>query len=342
MSELGLVVLVALLVCLLLACADRGRRATELIANARATDGAGGLRAYVASRYENLVFGAGGTMGAAHCGFMLFMQTHGLLRCFKRFAGSSVGSLAAAACAMGMDAAAIGREFADVDVASLASRGAALSNFVRSFVARGASDADVSFGTLHARTGKTLVITGTCASLRRCVYFTHTDPAYADMPVALALTISCSVPFLMAPVSYKGMLFADGAITDALPLTVFDSPAGVGRRATMDEKRASRTLGVRLLCAGAREHGNGYQDVHRVARDADELAVLLLESAMRQIHLIEASDPYYRERVVHIHTHMLGGMTDMHQPDTAMLVEAGYADTHSFFAAAFGGRGASL
>jgi predicted acylesterase/phospholipase RssA len=93
-----------------------------------------------------------------------------------------------------------------------------MHEFFRGFIGRETGEPDITFREMHRARGTTLVVAATCVSLRRCVYFTHTDEEYADTPVALALRMSCSLPFVLEPVTYRGLLFADGAITDALPL----------------------------------------------------------------------------------------------------------------------------
>ena len=191
-------------------------------------------RACRAPGADAVVFGAGGDMGAAHVGFVLFMEERGLLP--MRFAGSSVGAVVAAGCAMRMDARAMAREWHVLDyaalVAGLAASGLAddaMLRYFRMMVERRTGRADTTFAELHRLMGTTLVVAATCVGLRACVYMTHTDPAYADVPVALALRMSCSLPS-MEPVLYRGMLYEDGGVTDALPLAAFGSGNVIGVR----------------------------------------------------------------------------------------------------------------
>ena len=205
---------------------------------------------------DAVVFGAGGDMGAAHVGFVLFMEERGLLP--VQFAGSSVGAVVAAGCAMRMDARAMAREWHALDYAALVAGGApggdTMLRYFRLMVERHTGSADTTFAELHRLTGATLVVAVTCVSLRTCVYFTHTDPAYADVAVALALRMSCSLP-TMEPVWHRGVLYEDGGVAEALPLAAFG---------------AGNVIGVRLL-KGACESPNVACVSTGIDRDPTEL-----------------------------------------------------------------------
>ena len=190
--------------------------------------------------YESLVFGAGGAKGAAHVGVLALMHERGLMRDAHRFAGSSIGAVIATACALRMDAREIADLWHSVDYDSMVSQssGGAMYAFFRDWLARKTGSPDATFREIHRATGTTLVVAASCLSPRRCVYFTHTHAEYADVPVALALRMSCSLPDVLESVRYRGLLYADGVITDALPLAAF---AG-----------GTRTLGVRLFWYGPR------------------------------------------------------------------------------------------
>jgi predicted acylesterase/phospholipase RssA len=207
--------------------------------------------------YENLVFSAGGARGAAHAGVLAFMHERGLMRA-HRFAGSSVGAVIAAACAMRMDARAIARVWSEVDLRALVRPGA-MHAFFRRVIARETGSSETTFRELHRAKGTTLVVAATCVSLTRCVYFTHTDPELADTPVALALLMSCSVPYAFPPVSYKGLLFADGGLTDSLPLASFNPHTTLGVRLLSSAEPSGARPYAELLVSSAMSRRRGVE-----------------------------------------------------------------------------------
>ena len=268
--------------------------------------------------YENLVFGAGGIKGAAHVGVLAFMHEHGHMRRARRFAGSSVGAVTAAACALRMDVREIARLWSGLDYAALVTMvdspdrrgttalgtftGNAMHAFFRRLFERETGSPDMTFRELHRAKGTTLVVAVTCVSTMRCVYLTHTDPAHADTPVALALRMSCSLPLVLEPVLYKGLLFADGGITDDVPLAAFDG------------HEPHTTLGIELL---SRADSATQSEAERSEAERSETA------------------RSRRLRVMRVQTDTQGGFTRVENEDTDALVRRGYSEARRFFS----GRG---
>ena len=277
---------------------------------------------------ERIVFSSGGMKGAAHAGVLLLMHERGLLSRATEFAGSSVGAVMAAACAMRMDVGEMVRLWSDLDYVALMTGanstkprrlgkfgGREMHEFFRGFVGRETGNRDITFRELHRARGTTLVVAVTCVSLRRCVYFTHTDSDYADTPVALALRMSCSLPFVLEPVSYLGLLFADGAITENLPLSAF-----------RDDGRA--TLGVWLMSKGERPGGVYTRDERgeEGEQDARAYSAMLLDAAMRTRRRCDA-----RARILYVSTDSGFGVTRVENEDTAALMRRGYVEARRFF-----------
>jgi len=277
---------------------------------------------------ERIVFSSGGMKGAAHAGVLVLMHERGLLSRATEFAGSSVGAVIAAVCAMRMDVREIVRLWSDLDYVALMTGaestnpkrlgkfgGREMHEFFRGLVGRETGNRDITFRELHRARGTTLVVAVTCVSLRRCVYFTHTDADYADTPVALALRMSCSLPFVLEPVSYRGLLFADGAITDNLPLSAF-----------RHDGRA--TLGVWLMSRGERPGGVYTRDERgeEGRQDARAYSAMLLDAAMRSRRICDA-----RARILYVSTDSGCGVTRVENEDTAALMRRGYGEARRFF-----------
>ena len=75
---------------------------------------------------------------------------------------------------------------------------------------------DVTFLDLYKITNKELIICGTCVNTNSPVYFSF--KTYPDMPIYLAIRISCSLPFIFQPVKFNNQIFIDGGLTDNFPI----------------------------------------------------------------------------------------------------------------------------
>ncbi|NDC41848.1 MAG: hypothetical protein EBZ77_09905 [Chitinophagia bacterium] len=308
---------------------------------------------------EIIVFSSGGIKGAAHAGVLVFMHEHGLMRRATKFAGSSAGAVIAAACALRMDVREIVRLWSELDYVALMTSseplhdslgdalghsseeafeppkapkagaekgpgkfgGRAMHEFFRGFIGRETGEPDITFRGLHRARGTTLVVAVTCVSLRRAVYFTHTDEEYADTPVALALRMSCSLPLVLEPVWYKGLLFADGAIADPLPLTTALKVGG---------PRNAQALAVVVMSVEempTEERHTEERHTEKRPERPEEYAAMLLESAMRS----RDAGPQESARVLYVRTDAGCGITRVQNEDTGALVRRGYEEARRFF-----------
>jgi predicted acylesterase/phospholipase RssA len=292
--------------------------------------------------------------GAAHAGVLVFMHERGLMRRATKFSGSSVGAVIAAACALRMDVREIVRLWSELDYVAMMTAGSveselgkfggrAIHEFFRGFIGRDTGEPDITFREMHRARGTTLVVTATCVSLRRCVYFTHTDEEYADTPVALALRMSCSLPFVLEPVTYRGLLFADGAITDALPLealwglggqrkntlavVVMSADDGVGGFKRIDGPKGPEGPEKREGPKGP--SGEKGPEGPQGPEGPTDYAAMLLESAMRSRAIRVPSDA--NARVLYVRTNAECGITRVKNEDTGALVRRGYEEARRFF-----------
>jgi len=285
------------------------------------------------------------------------MHERGLMRRATKFAGSSVGAVIAAACALRMDVREIVRLWSELDYVAMMTAGSgqsergkfggrAMHEFFRGLIGRETGEPDITFREMHRARGTTLVVAATCVSLRRCVYFTHTDEEYADTPVALALRLSCSLPFVLEPVTYKGLLFADGAITDALPLeplcglggqrnntlavVVMSADDRVGGPQSIDGPKGPS--GAKGPEGSRKQEGPGKQEGPQGPEGPHgptDYAAMLLESAMRSRAIRVPSDA--NARVLYVRTNAECGITRVQNEDTGALVRRGYEEARRFF-----------
>lgn len=79
----------------------------------------------------------------------------------------------------------------------------------------------VTFSQLNDMTGKTLVCS-TFNMSKSCVEYMSKD-THADMPVLVAIRMTCSLPLLFDPMPYMGSQYVDGALGDDFPISCVTS-----------------------------------------------------------------------------------------------------------------------
>lgn len=173
--------------------------------------------------YDALVLSGGGMKGLAMLGATAYLKREGYLKDVNMYIGTSIGGIVATALACGLDPdeifekRVVGFKYRpDVDISLLdksfgLDSGANLDKWLAQLF-----PADLTFESLYRETRTTVVIVATNLNKRHAEYFSRiTTP---DMPLRLALRISCSVPVYFAAVKRDGMLYTDGALTDNFPI----------------------------------------------------------------------------------------------------------------------------
>jgi NTE family protein len=194
-------------------------------------------------KYENLVLEGGGPYGLVYVGAIQSLEkvwnVNNVSQHIKRFAGSSIGSLLAMCCAIGLTGIEIEKLIMDKNTGEFKDcsrfvvkniydlintygycRGDNYYKFTKNILLSKMGDAHITFKQLYEKTNKELVVTATNLNRHIVEYFSHyTTP---DMEVALAVRISSGYPFIFRPILHNGCYYADGGITSNYPLYVFD------------------------------------------------------------------------------------------------------------------------
>lgn len=174
----------------------------------------------VKTPYDAVAISGGAARGAAFLGVLHRLQQGGDLDHVKTVSGTSIGALAAVLlakkCNMVEALATISRRPFDVeaDLFSLEppfglNSGVEMMTFIRTLVGR------QTFGALHAATGVDVVVCATSLRKKRPVYFR--SATHADMDVAWAVRLSCTLPLLFGYGEHGGDAFVDGGLTDNFP-----------------------------------------------------------------------------------------------------------------------------
>lgn len=174
-------------------------------------------RSSTARRYDTVVLSGGGMKGVAMLGAMECLHQQGILQHARHFIGTSVGAVVATVMAMGevpqniFDAHVLPFKYTpDIDITQVErtfgfDSGKNLEKWLASFIPR-----DMTFASLYQAHRKSVTICVTNLNTQQVEYFSKENRP--DMPLRLALRMSCSVPLYFAAVEYEGQLYVDGGV----------------------------------------------------------------------------------------------------------------------------------
>jgi NTE family protein len=201
----------------------------------------------------NLVFEGGGVLGNAYIGAIEQLETQGIMKNVKNYAGSSVGALFATLMACGATVKFLQDEFNTIDFASLKDsswgisrdlwrlytkygyyKGDKLLKLCEKYVRELTGSAQCTFLELYQKQGTYLIITGTNLNTQSTVFFSY--KTYPDMPIVFALRLSCSYPYFFKAVEFEGDVYVDGGLLMNLPIRAFDN-----------DFLPEQTLGLKLI-----------------------------------------------------------------------------------------------
>jgi len=194
-------------------------------------------------KYSNAVFEGGGTSGISYCGALRVFDdatVGSFTRDLKNYAGSSVGSIYAAALAGGASVDYLENRMRRLDFNTLLDdswgvcqdvyrlvmeygfyKGDALTQVVGDVLHDLTGDSEITFAKLYDRSSRHLVVTGTDVSSGSTLYMSRIR--YPEMRVRDAVRISAGFPLFFRAVTRDDRYYADGGILDNYPLGVFDT-----------------------------------------------------------------------------------------------------------------------
>jgi predicted acylesterase/phospholipase RssA len=219
--------------------------------------------------YENLIFEGGGVLSFSYFGAIVELERIGMLQKFKRFAGTSVGSVFAALLAADFTALEILRLQKKMADEILSCKYDLLSAF-NIFKNNGVNSLDslkkqiqktlnkklkpdITLDELFKKTGKELVLVSCCVNRQKTVYFHHSS--FGNVKLIDAIIASLAAPLFFQPIPLTVFetkdYFIDGGIVDNYPIWVFNDINVLykGDFCNVDKTQInSKTLGLKLLC----------------------------------------------------------------------------------------------
>jgi len=195
------------------------------------------------SKLKTLVFSGGGIRGASYVGALLaFSDTYNVQAAdhFSTFAGSSVGSLVALACCIGLDMNLMFEKFSEIGSSNMfakdptwllthysLSNGDTLKAFLVKLLQSKGLPELITFSELHQITKKELIVTAVNLNTTDVHYFSHTNEGH-DVPVVKAVMGSMALPPIFPAVVHNNFTLIDGGLLDNFPLRRFDKDTTLG------------------------------------------------------------------------------------------------------------------
>lgn len=298
---------------------------------------------------ENVVFNGGGIRGIAFGGSIRFLEEHNLVKNIKRIAGSSAGAIVAAGLAVGYTSQEIidvltktdfnkfkdGSTFTFMDIIRLASqygiyKGDEFYKWISGILEKKTGNANITFAQVYEKYGITLAITGSCVNRAQTYYFNHENKIYANMPVALAVRISMSVPGYWKAVNLGQDIMVDGGVYNNYPLFVFDGKF-IGDSDVNDEQIAkSKTIGFKLMTSNEKSDKTSYHVNEKIDGFFD-FASAFINGLLIQVERGHIRSGYW-ERTVCINTHNISSLDfTIANDQKKMLVHEGYIAAKNYF-----------
>ena len=192
------------------------------------------------SQWRNLVFSGGGIKGIAYVGALHELNEEGVLHDIKRVAGTSSGSITAAAVALGCTIEETYQILKETNFSNILDhdtffinniynlfknygwhKGKAFEDWFRSIIKNKVGRDDVTFKDVPQIAGKYLYVTGTDLKYGITQVFSH--ETHPDMGIAEAVQISTSIPLFFQSVNHGGVQYVDGAVLRNYPINIFDN-----------------------------------------------------------------------------------------------------------------------
>lgn len=252
--------------------------------------------------YENIVFEGGGIKGIAFGGALKCLEDLGILDKIKRYAGSSAGAIVAASLAVGYTADEIVSIMSDTDFTQFKDdswgvvldvyrfvnnygiyKGDRFLEWFKNLIKAKTNDENFTFKQLYDKSQKELVLTGTCLNKAITYYFHYKK--WPDMPIALAVRISMSIPLVYKavklhtktpknpmttpypnphpnnePIEYieSEDIMVDGGLLNNYPIWCFDGIEIGDNKVDGDKMESSKTLGFKLMSSNEKKDDQLY------------------------------------------------------------------------------------
>lgn len=184
-----------------------------------------------------LVLSGGSIKGISFLGVIKYLEEKNIMKDFKVYAGSSVGSMILYLLNIGYTSEDLISVLLNIDISNSKDittdsileyfkkfgfdTGKNMMKILTIFTKRKKIKTNITFSELYKLTKKKLIITGTNVSKQIPVYFDY--QSYPNMSVIEAVRISISIPLIFTSYVFNQDLYVDGSLMDNYPIGIFDN-----------------------------------------------------------------------------------------------------------------------
>lgn len=269
---------------------------------------------------QNLVFSGGGINCLCYIGVLKYIEQYDLKKDVKRVIGSSGASLFLLAFVLNYSYQDIEQIIIGLNLDKIKDittdnifeffnnygfdTGKKLEQLIKILIKKKVNDEDITFQKLYDLIPIEFTITGMCLNKKETEYFNY--KLTPDMPVYLAIRISCSIPLIYNSVIYKNNMYLDGGLLDNYPINFF-------------ENDIENTLG---FCVTNEEKPTEIEGIDSYIYNI----ITALYLRMQKINLKK-----YSNKSIIIHSNLLFTQFDLSIEQKKKCFESGYKSIESYF-----------
>lgn len=275
--------------------------------------------------YEYIVFSGGSTKGTSYCGVLEVLESKNVIYDknkipkIKGYAGTSAGAIYAGLLGVGYTVDELRELVINIDYGKYISifdmikesidifrdyglnDGKKIEDLFRELIGKKTGDPDYTIQNLYDNKKIKLVITAHNVNRQKTVYFypNSKNPSESNIPIALAIRMSMSIPIVFDAVIYENEKYVDGGILDNYPIHVFDgSYPGESLSKMSLIKPNEKVLGV--LIAGT-DNDNCYDEINNNINNIYDYANAIISAYMRD-DIVSSLTPWNIARTIGVIT----------------------------------------
>ena len=186
-------------------------------------------------KFKNLIFCGGGIKLYTFIGAIKVLEENDILSNITTYIGTSIGGLISALLNINYTHSELYKfiesfnlnEIIDIDISNLYTNNYGLDNgdkiekFIRILFKAKIERSNITFKELYDLTNKHLIISATCLTTRKIVYFDHKN--YPDLDVIDGIRMAITIPLFFTYKRYNDQIYVDGGILDQFPIHLLNS-----------------------------------------------------------------------------------------------------------------------
>jgi len=281
------------------------------------------------NKLEAIVFEGGGMRGLSYVGVAKALEELGILKDVDTFVGSSAGSIFAGLLVCGANSQFLEKTIKSTNFTNFCDgwgsyvgmsyrfgykmgmyNGDYFFNWYSQILKELTGNSGITLKEIYTKYNKEIVLTATDLNNRKTCYLTK--DTFPDLPLALAVRMSMSIPFFFVPVNYAGKYWVDGGYLDNYAFDYLDT--------YFPNKNA---IGFKLIGLN--------DDKENVIDGWNSLMTNLIECSVTKIENLLTREED-EDRTININTFNINTTQfDIKLDDIQKLIDSGYSEVKKSF-----------